>query len=244
MGFTRDRVAGIVVYQSEFVASVWRSAYGWEPGRGRVIWNGTPWTEELADERLSSAGGMWRCRVVVVEGTIQADAATRSIIEGLSRWTQCDPLEREVEVIGRADKRLAGWVENLAGIRYRGPVGREDVKEALLRGDVFVPLEVNPPCPNSVVEALALGTPVVGFDTGALGELVDAGGGGGVTAPYGANPWALEEPWIPALLEALDNALSRKEVLRTRALAASRQWLSMDRMVSAYEEAMTQLVGT
>ena len=46
----------------------------------------------------------------------------------------------------------------------------------LLNSKLYLSLEKNPPCPNSVIEALSLGIPVVGFDTGSLKELVgDAG---------------------------------------------------------------------
>ena len=57
--------------------------------------------------------------------------------------------------------------------------------------------EVNPPCPNSVIESLACGLPVIGFDSGSLKELVtdDAG----CIVPYGSNPWKLETPDISAL---------------------------------------------
>ena len=44
--------------------------------------------------------------------------------------------------------------------------------------------------PNSVIEALACGLPVVSFDTGALPELVTPGAGRVVA--YGGDPWRLD----------------------------------------------------
>ena len=67
--------------------------------------------------------------------------------------------------------------------------------------------EVNPPCPNSVIEALACGLPVVGFDTGSLSELVQ--GDAGRLVPYGADQWKLQKPDIPMLAEVATEVLQR-----------------------------------
>jgi glycosyltransferase involved in cell wall biosynthesis len=68
--------------------------------------------------------------------------------------------------------------------------------------------EVNPPCPNSVIEAMACGLPVIGFDSGALKELVSDDAG--CIVPYGANPWKLETPDISALAESAGQVLEKQ----------------------------------
>jgi glycosyltransferase involved in cell wall biosynthesis len=45
--------------------------------------------------------------------------------------------------------------------------------------------DLNAACPNSVIEALACGTPVLGYDTGALPEMVPPKSGR--IAHYGGN---------------------------------------------------------
>ncbi len=54
--------------------------------------------------------------------------------------------------------------------------------------------DLNAACPNSVIEAMACGLPVAGFDTGALNELIV--GDAGRLVPYGGDPWRLEKPDI------------------------------------------------
>ncbi len=42
----------------------------------------------------------------------------------------------------------------------------------LRRCHIFLFSQVNPPCPNALLEAVASGLPVVGFDSGAASELL------------------------------------------------------------------------
>ena len=54
--------------------------------------------------------------------------------------------------------------------------------------------------PDTVIEALACGLPVVAFNTGAVKELVQ--GESGKRDIFGANSWKLEQPDIGGLAEA------------------------------------------
>jgi len=92
--------------------------------------------------------------------------------------------------------------------------------------------EVNPPCPNSVIEALACGLPVVGFDTGSLAELVQ--GDAGRLAPYGADPWKLRPPDIPALAEAATEVLQDQDRFRKLARERAESAFDVGKMVNEY----------
>ncbi len=46
-----------------------------------------------------------------------------------------------------------------------------EIAEVLRNSDIFIYSHLNPPCPNSVVEAISCGVPIVGFDSGAMSEL-------------------------------------------------------------------------
>jgi glycosyltransferase involved in cell wall biosynthesis len=92
--------------------------------------------------------------------------------------------------------------------------------------------EVNPPCPNSVIEALACGLPVIGFDSGSLKELVtdDAGS----IVPYGANPWKLETPDISALAASAGEMLEKQGQVRAAARRRAESAFGLDSMVESY----------
>jgi len=94
--------------------------------------------------------------------------------------------------------------------------------------------EINPPCPNSVIEALGCGLPVVGFDTGSLRELL--GENSGRLVPYGGNQWKLEQPDVPALAQAAVEILQAQQRFRKAARAQAEKFLSLDKMVDAYLE--------
>lgn len=46
-----------------------------------------------------------------------------------------------------------------------------EIAEELRKHDIFLYSHLNPPCPNSVIEAISCALPVVGFDSGAMAEL-------------------------------------------------------------------------
>ena len=56
-------------------------------------------------------------------------------------------------------------------INILGVMELSGVAKALRESDIFIYSHLNPPCPNSVIEAISCGLPVVGFDSGAMSEL-------------------------------------------------------------------------
>jgi glycosyltransferase involved in cell wall biosynthesis len=60
----------------------------------------------------------------------------------------------------------------------------DEVSDILRKSDIFIYSHLNPPCPNSILEAIASGLPIVGYNSGAMEELLpfstvllaDAGG--------------------------------------------------------------------
>jgi len=92
--------------------------------------------------------------------------------------------------------------------------------------------EVNPPCPNSVIEALACGLPVVGFNSGSIKELVSDDAG--CIVPYSANPWKLETPDIAALAESTAEVLMKQDQFRAAARKRAESALGLDQMVESY----------
>ena len=123
-------------------------------------------------------------------------------------------------------------------IEFKGPIPREQIPEIDRSAHLLYSADVNAACPNSVIEALACGLPVAGFDTGALPELVT--GDAGRIVPYGNDVWRLEPPDIDRLTSAAAEILLSPDRFRTAARARAEQVFGLDQMITNYLEAFAR----
>lgn len=80
--------------------------------------------------------------------------------------------EFELLIIGPVtNDRLKKYLER-SYVNHVGPKKLQEVAEILREADIFIFSGMNPPCPNSVLEAVASGLPVVGFESGSMPELL------------------------------------------------------------------------
>jgi len=117
-------------------------------------------------------------------------------------------------------------------IQFMGAIPREQIPWLMRSSHLLFSAEVNPPCPNSVIEALACGLPVIGFETGSLAEIVQ--GDSGRLVPYGGNPWKLEPPDVPALAEATTEVLEDQPRFRKSAREQAESKFGLDQMMADY----------
>lgn len=78
----------------------------------------------------------------------------------------------EFRVIGPILNREVKKYTNRPYIRCLGGMNKKEISEQLHQTDILIHCQLNPACPNSVIEALSCGVPVVGFDTGAMKEIL------------------------------------------------------------------------
>ena len=57
-------------------------------------------------------------------------------------------------------------------VTYHGTKTTHQIAALLREHHIFIYSHLNPPCPNSVLEAIASGLPVVGFNSGSMSELL------------------------------------------------------------------------
>jgi glycosyltransferase involved in cell wall biosynthesis len=137
-------------------------------------------------------------------------------------------------IVGRVDGRTKNRLKNQTAFRvqFMNTTPREHIPWLMRSSHLLFSAEINPPCPNSVIEALACGLPVVGFDTGSLAELVQ--GNAGRLAPYGSDQWKLQPPDIPALAEAATEVLQDQDHFRTLARERAETAFDVGKMVDEY----------
>ena len=91
-----------------------------------------------------------------------------------------------------------------ANVRSLGPVSRSEAIERLCESDIFVFPSHREGFPNAVLEAMAVGLPVVGTRVGEIAEIIAEGEGGWLVAPGD----------VPALVRAVDRLASDSALAR------------------------------
>lgn len=232
LSFIRNRLAGHVIYQSQFIKHWWEDWY--RPARvpSSVIINGVElnrYTPHGLHERPSS-----HYRLLVVEGSLAGGQNSGLFNAAYLAEALSKKFKIELTIVGHVDGRSKNRLQNQTAfrVRFMGTLPPEQIPWLMRSSHVLFSAEVNPPCPNSVIEALACGLPVVGFDTGSLSELMP--GEAGRLAPYGSNEWKLEEPDIPALAEAATEVLQDQSHFRKAARERAESALGVDKMVDEY----------
>jgi glycosyltransferase involved in cell wall biosynthesis len=141
-------------------------------------------------------------------------------------------------VVGRVSQELKNsWLQRTSlPLTFAGLVSRQDIPFLDRSAHMLFAADIHAACPNSTVEALACGLPVVSFDTGALPELVT--GDAGRVVPYGGDAWQLEPPDLDALTTASLEVLDDQPCFRTAARVRAEEAFSLERMVEGYLEAL------
>jgi glycosyltransferase involved in cell wall biosynthesis len=173
-------------------------------------------------------------RLLVVEGSLTGGLDTGlyhaiKLANALSH-----KFKIELTIVGRVDARTQNRLKHQDAfrIKFLDAIPREQVPWMMRSSHLLFSAEVNPPCPNSVIESLACGLPVIGFDTGSLSEIVQ--GDAGQLVPYGGNEWKLEPPDIPALADAAWDVLDDQARFRKSARERAESALGLDKMMDEY----------
>ena len=232
VSFIRARLADHVIYQSQFIKHWWEDWY--RPARvpSTVILNGVDvnqYTPQGLHERPSGHD-----RLLVVEGSL-AGAQNYGVLHAIALAEQLSKKSKiELRIVGRVDARTKNSLKHQTAFRlqFMDTLPREHIPWLMRSSHALFSAEVNPPCPNSVIEALACGLPVIGFDTGSLAEIVQ--GDAGRLVHYGANPWKLEPPDIPALADAAGEVLDDQPRFRTAARQRAKDGFDVEKMVDEY----------
>lgn len=247
LAYIRATLAEKIIYQSRFSKEWWEEKRGATRIPSEVIHNGVNLAKfSPGDENNADKGVI---RLLIVEGSLLGgyefglQNAVKIAADVAHSHTESSAME--LIVVGRVLKDTMRhwdrWIEknHKKGsffINWRGVVPHKQIIEVYRDAHLLFSADINAACPNSVIESMACGTPVVAFDTGALNELLKDRGG--LVAPYGADPWQLEKPDYLSLSEAASKILDNLEKYRKSARKRAEEAFNVEDMVDRYLEVL------
>ena len=242
LSLIRIHLADSIVYQSNFSQGWWERQRGPTRASHTVIYNGVDlqvYHPEGPHQRPQD-----RSRILLVEGNLGGgyetglETALQMAQMLNSRTVTANLPPVEVMVVGHVSSSLVHHFQSHSSIPlvFTGLVPPQAIPEIDRSAHVLFAADINAACPNSTIEALACGLPVISFDTGALPELVDARAG--CVVPYGGDPWRLEPPDLQSLADGAIQVLGDQALYREGARRRAEALFSLDRMVASYLEAL------
>ncbi len=231
----RRHICDRIIYQSQFSQWWWQSRQGKLPKPSRVIYNGidlsvyTPLENEIPPSD--------KLQILLVEGHLSGhyarglDVAATFANHIITQHQQ----PAELNIAGDVPDNLKlqyHWRYPDLPINWLGIVPQTQLPAIEQTAHLLFSADLNAACPNSVIEALACGLPILAYDTGALAELVRDGAG--IIVPYGGDHWRLEPPDIPGIAQAALSIFQDNLSYRKAARARAEQTFDLEQMTAAY----------
>ncbi len=230
----RRHVADAIIYQSAFSQIWWNDWYGDAGKPSMVVHNAVDLEQYSPKGPEQPPADVFR--LLVVEGSLgggyEGGLANAIHLAEAANALASRPVE--LVVVGEVSEPLkTEWqAGSKINIRWAGLVNREQVPSLQRGAHALFSADVHPACPNSVIEALACGLPVVSYDTGSLAELVTSEAG--FIAPYGSDPWKLQQPIAAPLAAGLVKVFENQPAYRAGARARAGQAFNIESMTDHY----------
>ena len=234
LAIIRQRFAHHIVYQSKFSREWWQKAYGAVNATSNMIYNGVnlktfspQGSRSLLDKKI---------HLLIVEGSFYGGYEfdlinTIDLANSLAKKL-CKKVD--LIVVGKVPEQMKKKtaLSHDVYVHWRGIVPHKNIPSLNRSSHLFFSSEINAACPNSVIEAMACGLPIVSYATGSLPELIaqDAG----KIVPYGSNYWNLEKPNTSALVEAAIEVLNHQPEFRQAARKRAEKLFDVNQMVEKY----------
>lgn len=238
-------VADHVFYQSEFCRDCAERFLGRRQGSSEILYNGVDVDHfSPASERRQGKPFMF-----LVAGRIGRTTAHRlvSSLEGLAMarrggldvgMTIAGGINVDVEAEVRA---LVARLEIADVVRFTGPYRWIDAPALYRSADAYLMTKHNDPCPNSVLEALASGLPVLYSASGGVPELVGDDAGVGLAVPVTFDYVAVPEP--DAIAEGMAKIISGRTAMERAARQRAVERFSLSHWFDRHETIFKRLLG-
>jgi len=238
LSFTRHRLADVVIYQSNFTRDWWNTVHGSLSTPNTVIYNGVDLKEFFPSN--SKKIDLEIIRLLVVEGSFKGghERDLLNAVDLANALSNRTHKQVDLLIAGNvpSSMRTIASINRKVNINWLGLIPHNEIPALDQSAHILFPAEINAACPNSLVEALGCGLPVVSYATGSLPELI--GEDGGIVVPYGTNYWNLEAPKIEPLTKAAENILNNLPTFKRSARSRAEMYFDVDMMVEKYRQVL------
>ena len=243
LSLIRSSFADKIVYQSKFSRQWWERVKGDTACPNYVIYNAVDLNEFSPGDAATLPKNS--IRLLLVEGSLLGgyEFGLQNAVYLASELAHSHDGDRHLEliVVGRVSRVIRdhwnSWLSRaglngLITIQWVGIVPHSHIADTYRNSHLLFSADINAACPNSVIEAMACGTPVLSFDTGALAELLE--NKGGIVVPYGRNPWELDPPDIKSLTKGAIKVLENIDRYQVSAREQAKAEFDVEVMVDQY----------
>lgn len=224
----RKYISDEVIYQSIFVKNWWKQKAGSINKPESIIYNAVSLNEFKPHIDTNTNGKYILC----VEGNLDYSPWVIDLVCQLNEILSSESKFLGIHLYGSFVEQKNKFLIS-KDIEYKGNVPRSYMPY-VYRNCIYLSLDINAACPNTVIEALSSGMPVVGFDTGSLSELV--ADSAGILVPYGGDPWKLEFPDVRSLADAIKKILKNWDDYSFGARKVAEERFSLEQMTNKYVE--------
>lgn len=221
----RRKWADHIIYQSQFVKEWWEEVEGTSEVKNSIIPNAVDLSVFKPQESCKPL------KIICVEGTIDYSPFALETLDYIAKTFP----QLIVEIYGSIEDKTL--LNNFPNLSFKGSISRENVHQVYNNG-IYISLDINAACPNTVIEALASGIPIVGYDTGALKELI--GNDAGCAVEFGSDPWKLQRPDLGNLKKGIENILDNFQVYCTNARNLAETNYSLELLTDKYIKVLSQ----
>ena len=163
-----NNLADIVIYQSGYSKAQCEIMLGkLADTENHVILNGTDKTIFYPSTHIKKEPGEIR---LITTGNFRNPDMIEPVVKALELLKDHFPFR--LVTLGNISNESIRHLYQAPYIDRVDNVEKNRLADELRKSDIFIYSHLNPPCPNSVIEAVSCGIPVVGFKSGAMEELL------------------------------------------------------------------------
>lgn len=161
-------LADVVIYQSRYSKSQCEVMLGrLDKTENHVILNGTDKTTFYPTKHIIKESGEVR---FITTGNFRNPDMIEPVVKALDLLKNKFPFR--IVALGNISNEIIRHFFQAPYIERVDNVDKTRLADELRKSDIFIYSHLNPPCPNSVIEAVSCGIPVVGFNSGAMEEIL------------------------------------------------------------------------